>query len=119
VNVPRPPLEASGTSGMKAAVNGALNLSVLDGWWIEGQQGGTGWSIATPDADAEAQDEHDAVALYDALEQEIVPLFYERDAGGIPGGWVRKIKASMQRLVPQFSADRMVRDYVTTLYEPV
>ena len=118
VNVPRPPLEASGTSGMKAAVNGALNLSVLDGWWIEGQDGGTGWSIATPDGDADAQDEHAAMALYDALEQDLVPLFYERDAGGIPGGWIRKIKASLQRLVPQFSADRMVRDYVTTLYEP-
>ena len=118
VNVPRPPLEASGTSGMKAAMNGALNLSVLDGWWIEGQEGGTGWSIATPDADPDAQDEHDATALYDALEQQIVPLFYERDADGVPGGWVRKIKASMQRLIPRFSAERMVREYVTALYEP-
>ena len=80
VNVPRPPLEASGTSGMKVVLNGGLNLSVLDGWWIEGYDGETGWAIATPDTDAVAQDDHDAAALYDLLEHQVIPLFYERDA---------------------------------------
>jgi starch phosphorylase len=118
VNVPRPPLEASGTSGMKVVLNGGLNLSVLDGWWIEGHDGETGWAIASPDADAAVQDDHDAGALYDLLEQEIVPLFYERDTAGLPRRWIGRIKTSMQRLIPRFSADRMVRDYVTTLYGP-
>ena len=116
VNLPRPPLEASGTSGMKAALNGGLNLSVLDGWWIEGYDGETGWSIASPDGDPAARDDHDAAALYDLLEHEVVPLFYRRDADGVPRDWIRRVKASMQRLVPRFSADRMVREYVTTLY---
>jgi starch phosphorylase len=118
VNVPRPPLEASGTSGMKVMLNGGLNLSVLDGWWCEGYDGETGWAIASPDTDAAAQDDHDAAALYDLLEHEVVPLFYERDSDGLPRGWVRRIKASMQRLAPRFSAERMVREYVTTLYRP-
>jgi starch phosphorylase len=118
VNVPRPPLEASGTSGMKVVLNGGLNLSVLDGWWIEGYDGETGWAIVSPDADAAVQDDHDAGALYDLLEHEIVPLFYERDTAGLPRRWIGRIKTSMQRLIPRFSADRMVRDYVTTLYDP-
>ena len=118
VNLPRPPLEASGTSGMKVLLNGGLNLSVLDGWWPEGYDGETGWAIASPDADAATQDDHDATVLYDLLEQEVVPLFYARDQAGLPQGWIRRIKASMQRLIPRFSAERMMREYVTALYCP-
>jgi starch phosphorylase len=118
VNVPRPPLEASGTSGMKVALNGGLNLSVLDGWWIEGYDGETGWAIATPDADAATQDDHDADALYDLLEREIIPLFYDRDRDGLPRAWIQRVRTSMARLIPRFSAERMVREYVTQLYVP-
>jgi glycogen phosphorylase len=116
INTPRPPLEASGTSGMKVVLNGGLNLSVLDGWWIEGYDGETGWAIATPDADPDAQDDHDATALYDLLEQQVIPLFYERDAAGLPGGWIGRMKVSMQRLISRFSAERMLKEYLTTLY---
>lgn len=116
VNVPRPPMEACGTSGMKVVLNGGLNLSVLDGWWIEAHDGETGWAIRTPDGDPAAQDDRDATALYDLLEHEVVPLFYDRSPDGIPAGWVARMKASMQRLAPRFSADRMLREYVTTLY---
>ncbi len=116
VNLPRPPLEASGTSGMKVVLNGGLNLSVLDGWWVEGHDGETGWAIASPDGDAAAQDDHDAAALYDLLEHEVIPLFYQRDGDGLPRRWIGRIKASMQRLIPQFSAERMVREYVALLY---
>jgi starch phosphorylase len=116
VNLPRPPLEASGTSGIKAVLNGGLNLSVLDGWWLEAYDGETGWAIASPDTDAAAQDAHDATALYDLLEHEVIPLFYERDADGLPRRWIGRIKASMQRLIPRFSAERMVREYLTALY---
>jgi starch phosphorylase len=118
VNVPRPPLEASGTSGMKVVLNGGLNLSVLDGWWLEGYDGETGWAIATPEGDAAFQDDHDAAALYDLLEHTIIPLFYERDPSGLPRQWVRRIKVSMQRLIPRFTAERMVREYVAKLYVP-
>jgi starch phosphorylase len=118
VNVPRPPLEASGTSGMKVVLNGGLNLSVLDGWWLEGYDGETGWAIATPEGDAAAQDDHDAAALYDLLEHTIIPLFYDRDPDGLPRQWIRRIKLSMQRLIPHFNAERMVREYVAKLYVP-
>jgi glycogen phosphorylase len=117
INVPRPPLEASGTSGMKVVLNGGLNLSVLDGWWIEGYDGETGWAIETPEGDPGVQDDHDVTALYDLLEQQVIPLFYDRDASGLPTGWTRRVKTSMQRLIPRFAAERMVRDYVRDLYE--
>jgi glycogen phosphorylase len=116
LNVPRPPLEASGTSGMKVLLNGGLNLSVLDGWWLEGYDGETGWAITSPEADAAVQDDHDATALYDLLEHDAIPLFYERSEDGLPRGWIRRMKTSMARLIPRFSAERMVREYATTLY---
>jgi starch phosphorylase len=117
LNLPRPPLEASGTSGMKVVLNGGLNLSVLDGWWLEADPTETGWAIETPDGDVEVQDDHDARALFDLLEQEVIPAFYDRDADGLPRRWLARMKTSMQRLIPRFSTERMLREYAT-LYAP-
>jgi starch phosphorylase len=117
INVPRPPLEASGTSGIKASLNGGLNLSVLDGWWSEAYDGTNGWAIeGNGSLDPEEQDARDGHALYDLLENEVAPSFYERDRSGVPVGWVRRVKASLRTIGPRFSATRMMREYLETTY---
>jgi len=116
LNLPRPPLEASGTSGMKVVLNGGLNLSVLDGWWAEAYDGENGWAIATPQASPEEQDDHDAAAVFDILETQVLPLFYNRAGDGLPHAWLRRVRASMQSLIPRFSAQRMAAEYAARFY---
>ncbi len=118
MNTPRRPMEASGTSGMKTISNGGLNLSILDGWWCEGYDADTGWAIGAGEDydDAAYQDDVESKALYDILENEIVPLFYERSADGPPHGWIAKMKASMKKLGAVFNTNRMVREYTDSFY---
>jgi starch phosphorylase len=121
LNTPRRPNEASGTSGQKAAMNGVLNFSVLDGWWREGYNGQNGWAIGdeTEYESYEAQDAAHAESLYNTMENEIVPLYYnERSADGLPGDWIALMKASIITLTPQFSIRRMVKEYTERLYYP-
>jgi glycogen phosphorylase len=116
LNVPRRPLEASGTSGEKVAMNGGLNLSVLDGWWMEGYDGTNGFAIGNT-ADEEVNvDTTDAESLYRVLEEEVVPLYYDRDSSGLPRKWIAMMKRSIAKLVPEFNSDRMVEEYARRIY---
>jgi starch phosphorylase len=117
LNLPRPPLEASGTSGMKSVFNGGLQVSVLDGWWVEAYDGENGWALAGDvDADHEAQDERDAETLHQLLDDEVLPSFYERDAAGLPMDWIERIRDSLRTLAPRFCAARMLAEYVDGPY---
>lgn len=120
LNTPRPPLEACGTSGQKAALNGVPHLSTLDGWWAEGYNGANGWAIGGWDINPnlDAQDASDAEALFKILEHEVVPLYYQRDGDGVPRGWLKVVRETIRSVVPQFCARRMVRDYADKLYVP-
>ena len=119
LNLPRPPLEASGTSGMKSALSGGLNLSVLDGWWAEAYDGSNGWAISgDADDDHARQDAQHAGELYDLLEQQVLPAWRDRDADGVPTAWCARVKASLATVGPRFAATRMMRDYISGIYDP-
>jgi starch phosphorylase len=120
LNNPRRPLEASGTSGMKVSANGGLNLSILDGWWVEGYAQDNGWAIGAGEeyTDLTYQDDVESRAIYDLLEQEIVPLFYTRTSDGLPRGWLRMMKRSIGTITPYFNTNRMVQEYVERCYWP-
>ena len=120
LNTPRRLQEASGTSGMKAAVNGVLHLSVPSGWWYEGYNGANGWLIGddVEAYDPNGEDKSDAEALYHILEQEIVPLYYQRDRAGVPHGWVHMVKEAIRSIVPRFCTRRMLKEYVEQIYIP-
>jgi starch phosphorylase len=119
LNTPRRPMEACGTSGEKAALNGALNCSILDGWWDEMFDGENGWAISSAEQyeDVARRDTAEAASLFEILERQIVPLFYDRSEGSTPGRWVQRVKASLRSLGPEVLASRMVREYVERLYE--
>jgi starch phosphorylase len=121
LNNPRKLFEASGTSGIKAAFNGALNLSVVDGWWCEGYSPETGWAIGKNEEfeDLNYQDEVESREIYDLLEKEIVPLFYNRGEDGLPRGWIAMMKSMMQELCPVFNTNRMVYEYNQRFYQPL
>jgi len=120
LNNPRRPLEASGTSGMKVAVNGGLNCSILDGWWVEGYDGDNGFAIGAGEeyADLNYQDEVEGRLLYELIERDLVPMFYSRDAEALPRQWIRRMKRSISTLVPVYNTNRMVEEYYKTCYRP-
>jgi starch phosphorylase len=120
LNTPEYPLEASGTSGQKAGMNGVINLSVLDGWWAEGYNGENGWAITPhePHFDPDYRNHEEANELLDLLESKVAPLYYDRNAQGYSEGWVKISKASMKSCIPNYNAQRMVRDYITNFYSP-
>jgi starch phosphorylase len=118
LNNPRRPLEASGTSGMKAGCHGCMNMSILDGWWREGYDGTNGFAIGEDSQpnDVVEQDRIDSANLYKTLTEQVVPLFYDRDVHGIPRKWLQRIRRTMVTLVPQFTTDRMVKEYTEKYY---
>lgn len=120
LNNPRRPLEASGTSGMKGPANGGINFSILDGWWVEGYTRDNGWAIGSGEeySDLAYQDEVESRAIYDQLEKEIVPLFYDRGADGLPRGWIKRMKRSITTVCPVFNTNRMVQEYTERFYLP-
>jgi starch phosphorylase len=120
MNNPRRPLEASGTSGMKASSHGCMNMSILDGWWREGYNGSNGFAVGDDShpASVEEQDHIDSENLFTCLTQEVVPLFYDRDEQGIPREWIKRMRHTMATLVMQFTTDRMVKEYTTNYYVP-
>jgi starch phosphorylase len=119
LNNPIAPLEASGTSGIKAAINGRLNLSILDGWWAEAFDGENGWGIPGADVqDGNRRDELDSDTILDAIEEDVLPLYYARNARGLSPEWVRRCKRAMRTVMPRFNMRRTVRDYVAGMYRP-
>ncbi len=120
LNMPRIPQEASGTSGMKAGLNGVPQLATLDGWWHEGFDGLAGWAIPAPEAsqDVATVDAQDADRLYELLHDQIVPLFYARSGGPIPSGWIERMRHAVRLSASRFTARRMVQDYVRAYYVP-
>jgi starch phosphorylase len=121
LNNPRRPMEASGTSGQKAGLNGSPNLSILDGWWAEGFNGKNGWAIGDVDAEYDSeydQNDADANSIYEILENEVVPVYYDRNANNVPVKWMQYVKASLRSVAPQFSMTRMIKDYTNDLYVP-
>jgi starch phosphorylase len=119
LNMPRRLQEASGTSGMKASMNGVINFSVQDGWWNEAYNGKNGWAIGDSQGGSlEEEDRKDAESLYNLLEKDIAPLYYNRDRKGIPHGWLKVVKEAIKTVTPEFNACRMMREYNQQMYLP-